>query len=107
MKLVSFDRGECLVPVKVNYFTKFSLLRTFFGDTMLAGYPATKLKSEIKFPKDFNVVVLPMVSCVCISIFMKKFQKLPELYRFKVEVGKFCQCDSIESRTGSINFFSR
>ena len=79
MKLVSFDRGECVVSVKVNYFTKFSLLRTFFGDTMLAGYPATKLKSEIKFPKDFNVVVLPMVSCVCISIFMKKFQKLPEL----------------------------
>ena len=93
------------MSVKVIYFTKFSLLRTFVGDTMLAGYPATKLKSEIKFFKDFNVIVLPMVSRACISIFIKKFQKLPELLGFKVEVGKICQCDSIESRTGSINFF--
>ena len=56
------------MSVKVNYFSKFSFLHTFFGDTMLAGYPATKLKFEIKIPKDFNVVVLPMVSRVCISI---------------------------------------
>ena len=68
MKLVSFDRGD-----------KIFILHTFFGDTMLDGYPATKLKSEIKFLKDFNVVVLPMVRHVCISIFIEKFQKLPEL----------------------------
>ena len=43
---------------------------------MLAGYPATKLKSEIKFPKDFNVVVLPMVRRVCISIFKKEIPKI-------------------------------
>ena len=63
--------------VKVTYFSKFSCLHTFFGGTMLAGYPVMKLKSEIKFLEYLNVVVLTMMSHVRISIFTKKFKNYP------------------------------
>ena len=54
----------------------------------------------MKVPKGFNAIVLPMVSRECISIFIKKFLKLPEVIGLKVEVGKFSEYDSNKSRTG-------
>ena len=73
---------------------------------MLAGYPATKLTSEIKFQKHFNVVVLPMHGESCLHFnFHTEIPKITRVIGVQSEVGKFYQCDSFKSRTGSINFF--